>query len=96
MCIGSWITTGRYDVPGSSVLTGCLFPEQAGSAGLLLVRIRELGLPYPRMEVHRALPAGIGGTIVLLAFYQAWLVGLVAVGHDTRVWPPLLIVSNSR
>ena len=36
--------------------------------------------------------AGLGATIVLLAFYQTWL-GLAAAGHDSPVCLALLTVS---
>jgi hypothetical protein len=42
--------------------------------------------------VQRVLLAGLGATIVLLAFYQTWL-GLAAAGHDTPVCLALLTVS---
>ena len=42
--------------------------------------------------MHGMLLAGLGATIVLLAFYQTWL-GLVAAGRDTVEWLAPLIVS---
>ena len=45
-----------------------------------------------RTRVQTVLLAGLGTTIILLAFYQTWL-GLAAAGHDTPVWLALLTVS---
>jgi hypothetical protein len=64
----------RDDAPGSSALTAYLSSEQAGSADLLPVRVRELGLPYPRGRCTRVAQGAAGrpgATIILLAFYQA-------------------------
>ena len=45
-----------------------------------------------RTAAHSALLAGLGATIVLLAFFETWL-GLVSVGRNTLVWSVLLFVS---
>ena len=47
-----------------------------------------------RTRVHSMVLAGLGASIVLLAFYDAWL-GFVAAGDGTLLWCILFVVSNS-
>jgi hypothetical protein len=84
----------------SPYLTAYLSSEQAGSANLLLLYLVQCAcgswvyqIPRGRRtRVQRVLLAGLGTTIVLLAFYQTWL-GLDAAGHDSLVCLALLTVS---
>ena len=84
----------------SQYLTAYLSSEQAGSANLLLLYLVKCAfgswvyqIPvWRRTRVHSMLLAGLGATIVLLAFYQTWL-GLIAAGRDTIEWLAPLIVS---
>ncbi|KAH9957987.1 hypothetical protein BJV74DRAFT_873365 [Russula compacta] len=46
-----------------------------------------------RTRVHSMLLAGLGASIVLLAFYDTWL-GFVAAGDGTLLWCILFVVSN--
>ncbi|KAI9437543.1 hypothetical protein H4582DRAFT_2077126 [Lactarius indigo] len=47
-----------------------------------------------RTSAHGALLAGLGATIVLLAFVETWL-GLISAGRSTLVWSALLFVVPS-
>ena len=47
-----------------------------------------------RTSLHSTLLAGLGVSIVLLAFYDTWL-GFVAAGHDPFLWYILFVVSTS-
>ena len=84
----------------SQYLKAYLSSEQAGSANLLLLYLIKCAfgswvyqIPvWRRTRVHSMLLAGLGATIVLLAFYQTWL-GLIAAGRDTIEWLAPLIVS---
>ena len=46
-----------------------------------------------RTSLHRTLLAGLGVSIVFLAFYDAWL-GFVAAGNSPLLWCILFVVSS--
>jgi hypothetical protein len=48
-----------------------------------------------RTGLHRVLLAGLGVSIVLLAFYDAWL-GFVAAGDSPLLWCILFVVSSEK
>ena len=47
-----------------------------------------------RTHVQRAVLAGLGACIVLLAYYDAWL-GFVAAGDSPLLWSILFVVSKT-
>ena len=75
---------------------------QVGGAGILVLYVVQCAIgswvhripAERRTGAHGALLAGLGATIVLLAFVETWL-GLVSAGHNTLVWSVLLFVSFS-
>ena len=75
-------------------------PGKVGGAGILVLYIVQCAIGSwvhriptgSRTGLHSALLAGLGATIVLLAFFETWL-GLVSVGRNTLVWSALLFVS---
>ncbi|KAH9055529.1 hypothetical protein EDB87DRAFT_1300993 [Lactarius vividus] len=78
------------------------FAHKAGSTSLVLLYLMQCAYgswvyrtPWrSRTRVHRVILAGLGTTVILLAFYQTWL-GLVAASRDTPVWLALLVSAFS-
>ncbi|KAI9437551.1 hypothetical protein H4582DRAFT_2129385 [Lactarius indigo] len=76
--------------------------HKVGGAGLVLLYVVQCAIgswvhripPESRTGAHGALLAGLGGTIVLLAFVETWL-GLISAGRSTLVWSALLFVVPS-
>ncbi|KAH9023561.1 hypothetical protein EDB83DRAFT_1987869 [Lactarius deliciosus] len=79
---------------------GSSMAHKVGGIGLVLLYVVQCAIGSwvhripgeSRTGAHGALLAGLGGAIVLLAFFETWL-GLVSAGRSTLVWSALLLVS---
>ncbi|KAH8993378.1 hypothetical protein EDB92DRAFT_1944530 [Lactarius akahatsu] len=77
---------------------GSSMAHKVGGAGLVLLYVVQCAIGSwvhripgeSRTGAHGALLAGLGGAIVLLAFFETWL-GLIAAGQSTLVWSALLL-----
>ncbi|KAH8995244.1 hypothetical protein EDB86DRAFT_2923020 [Lactarius hatsudake] len=77
---------------------GSSMAHKVGGVGLVLLYVVQCAIGSwvhripgeRRTGAHGALLAGLGGAIVLLAFFETWL-GLVSAGRSTLVWSALLL-----
>ncbi|KAH9053364.1 hypothetical protein EDB87DRAFT_1835283 [Lactarius vividus] len=81
---------------------GSSIAHKVGGAGLVLLYVVQCAIgswvhripAERRTGAHGALLGGVGGAIVLLAFFETWL-GLVSAGRSTLVWSALLFTVPS-
>ncbi|KAH9053357.1 hypothetical protein EDB87DRAFT_1690378 [Lactarius vividus] len=98
----------QFGLAGASIAGGTLaylFMDNHGSsggAGLVLLYVVRCAIgswvhripAERRTGAHSALLGGVGGAIVLLAFFETWL-GLLSAGRSTLVWSALLFTVPS-
>ncbi|KAH8993431.1 hypothetical protein EDB92DRAFT_2113761 [Lactarius akahatsu] len=84
--ICSWIAMAPVWRTRWEVSASCCCTSRSARLGAGSYRIPE----ERRTGAHGALLAGLGGAIVLLAFFETWL-GLVSAGRSTLVWSALLL-----